>query len=94
MGIADIRRQNLVRVLNLLHREGLTTPEEQARFLGNIVPPSKLRLMVETESVIPEIFARAVEHRLRFARGWMDQENVPGRARQPLEEDRAPDSSD
>ena len=95
MQTMDVRRRNLARVMELLRQEGLATPEAQAEFLGNVVTPAKLRLMVEAASAVPEIVARAIEHRLGLDRGWMDQDDPPAaaigrqtrRAAQPLPTD-------
>ncbi len=94
MQTMDIRRRNLTHIVELLRQEGLATPEAQTKFLGNVVTPAKLRLMVEASSPIPEIVARAIEHRLRLDRGWMDQEDVPGHRRQRSDDDCRTDPAD
>ena len=70
MPTQSIRRTNLRRVLDDLARNGYSTRESQAVYLGRSVTARRLDAMLNGAE-IPAFFAAALEHALFKPRGWL-----------------------
>jgi hypothetical protein len=88
MDIFDIRRRNLMEMLDALARRGITLQKDQAHQLG--MAPSFLS-QLKAGKKMGEDVARKLEEETRKARGWMDkpqwddaEETAPQSQSQPL----------
>ncbi|WP_036114433.1 MULTISPECIES: hypothetical protein [Luteibacter] len=69
------RHANLRTILTELEREGYTTREAQALYLGRVVTPARLDSMLAGAD-IPTLVAAHIEHVLFKPRGWMSESHA------------------
>jgi hypothetical protein len=70
MSVQNARRINLQRALDQLERDGYTTREAQALYIGGSATARRLDAMLGGGD-IPVLFATHIEHVLFKPRGWM-----------------------